>query len=31
VTCEFRDNMSVVKLSDGSAFEYVVMPMRIDQ
>lgn len=29
VKCEFRDNSSVLKLSDGSAFEYIVMPMRI--
>lgn len=30
VTCELRDGKNVLKLSDGSAFEYVVMPMGID-
>lgn len=29
VKCEFKDNSNVVKMSDGSAFEYVVMPMRL--
>lgn len=29
VTCEFRDSSSAVKLSDSSAFEYVVQPMRL--
>lgn len=30
VRCELRDGATPVKLSDGSAFEYVVMPMRLD-
>lgn len=29
VKCEFKDNSNAVKLSDGSAFEYIVMPMRL--